>query len=196
MATTIKVVASTDDCCVGYDSAYFSATAAGFSAGYSSSSYKDWGSAARFLALNIPAGSTIDSAVLVLTARRDRAKVTVNTRIRCQKTGTPATFSDSADFDARSWTTAFVNWDAIAAWTTNTEYTSPDFKTCVQEVADLGAITDLVVLWDDFEKRSTQVTETERVGQSYNGSSAKAPQLVITFTPPVAAGRSQGHIIG
>lgn len=196
MATTYQVTAGLDDCYRVIDSDYWDTSEVSFSVGYYNATHPNAGAAARFLGLNIPAGSTINSAVLRLTAYVSLATTTVNTRLRCEKTGTPATFSTSANFDGRTWTTAKVNWDAVPAWIQDTEYDSPDIKACVQEIIDgVGAITDLVVLWDDFEKRSTQANGTRRLGTAYEESTTKAPQLVITYTPPVA-GRSQGYIIG
>ena len=183
---TFQISASTDDCYrVTNSNDLFGTGFVGFMVGYDTVTEQDYGSAARFLGLNIPSGSTIDGCVLIVTARVNRANNDVNTRIRCEKTGTPATFSTSGNFDGRTWTTAEVNWDTIAAWTDGVEYTSPEIKTCVQEIIDVpSSITDLSVLWDDFEERSTQVDTTTRVGQSYNGASGEAPQLTITFTPP------------
>ena len=80
--------------------------------------------------------------------------------------------------------TEFINWDGIAAWTHNVEYTSPDFKDVLQEVADLGAITHLVILWDDFEQRSDQVNSHYRNSHSYDDTPSKAPQLVVTYAAP------------
>jgi len=57
----------------------------------------------------------------------------------------------------------------------------------IQEVADLGAITHLVILWDDFEQRSDQVNSHYRNSHSYDSDTTRSPQLVITYTAPTTA---------
>ena len=176
---------STDDCTrntVATD--FFSATSSVCYLGYSSPSYPNRGSAARFINVYIPTGSTIVSASLILTARGSHTAIVVKSRIRAELNLTPVTFVDAADFDARTWTTEFINWDELEPWTANEEYESDDFADVIQEVADLGAITHLVILWDDFEQRSDQVNSHYRNSYSYDDSTTLCPQLVITYTLP------------
>ena len=194
---------STDDCTRNtVTTDFFSTTYSALYLGYSSPSYPSRGSAARFLNVAIPAGSTIVSAALILTARGSHTATVVKSRIRAELNLTPVTFVDVADFDARTWTTEFINWDAIDAWTADVEYTSPDFKDVLQEVADLGAITHLVILWDDFEQRSDQVNSHYRNSHSYDSDTTYCPQLLITYTEPakpvfpsVAAKMIEGKLI-
>jgi len=189
---TWQVTASTDDCVTGYVNATFSVIDTIFWAGYRDATRQDQSSAARFLNITIPAGVTIDSAYFVLTASSARTEATVNTRLRAEANVNPATFSDAIDFDARTWTTApaLVNWDAIPAWSVDesgADTTSPDIATLVQTVIDLpGWVSgkNIVILWDDFEERSTQADVTVRWAYSYNASTTKCPQLVITYTVP------------
>ncbi len=185
---TWQVAASADDCARTYiTTSYWSKITTYFYAGYDNNSNQDFGSAARFLNVTIPAGSTITLANLIVTCKQVTSATAVNTRLRAQADINPATFSDAADFDARTWTTAYVNWDAIPAWTLGTEYTSPDIKAAIQEVINLAnwaSGNPLTILWDDFQKRSTQVSGTERLSYSYDGSTTTAPKLVITYTPP------------
>ncbi len=182
---TWQVTANSDDCGRTYALDSWSIGITEFLTGYQQVARKDWGAAARFLNITIPTGSTIDSAVLVLTSRALDALNDVNTRIRAEANINPATFSTQGDFDARTWTTApaLVNWDAIPAWVAETEYTSPDISTLIQAVIDLGGWTSgnpIAILWDDFEQRSTAVNNTWRRAYSHNSSAAKAPKLVIT----------------
>ena len=179
------VGASSDDCFRSTDTKDYFSIGAGFFAGYYTASYKDSSSAARFLNVTIPVGATILSAKLKLIASYPRSSTIVNTRLRCEKNINPITFSDKVDFDARMWTTAFVNWDAIAAWTVEVEYESPDIKTCIQEVINLPSWASgnpMAVLWDDFEKRSTQADFTIRQAYSWDDNAAKAPKLYIEWT--------------
>lgn len=189
---TWRTGASSDDCfrnTITVD--YFSITGNEFGAGYTDASYGNFGCAGRFLNVNIPSRATIVSASLMLTCLLTAGQTAVNTRLRAELSVSPATFSNAANFDARTWTTAYMNWDAIPTWTKDVEYTSPTndgtryFKDIIQEVANLGAITHLVILWDDFQQRSTQAVNRFREGYSYNASTTKAPQLAITYTVPV-----------
>ncbi len=183
----VQVGASTDDCGRSTNSAnYFTLTEVQGYAGYYDASYQNNGSAYRFLNVTVPSGATIDTATITFTCLTARSTTTVNTRLRAEANINPATFSTSANFDARTWTTALVNWDAIAAWTAETEYTSPEIKTCIQEVIGLPSWASgnpMAILWDDFQERSTQSNLTRRESYSYDGSSAKAAKLHIEYTP-------------
>ena len=193
---TWQVAVSEDDCERIPTPNYWSTTY-NFAAGWTDATYVDYGGAARFLNVTIPSNATIISAYLELVAYYTRTATVVNTRLRAELNVAPATFSTAANFDARTWTTAYVNWDAIPAWTADEEYTSPDIKTCIQEVANLDAITHLVVLWDDFERRSTQgpVNQTWRSAYSYDISTTLAPYLIVTYTVnyPITTSLNMGY---
>ena len=182
---TWQVGASTDDCVRHFENSWFSTGVTFWRAGYWDSNSKACGGAARFLNVTIPAGSTIDSAYLVSTAERNDELGTTLNRLRAERNISPAAFSDATDFDARTWTTEYVYWDYIPYWTLDVEYTSPDIKACIQEVIDLPGWESgnpIVVIRDDFEKRSAQVSTSTRSAYSYDGSTAKAPKLVVTYT--------------
>lgn len=187
----IRVGALTDDAVIGYAASYFVHTDGRFRAGYEGpgATAIDLGSVARFLNITIPQGTTISTASLVLTGYYDRALNDVNTRLRAQDADDTVTFDDFADFDARSWTVA-VYWDSIAAWSIDEESadtTSPEIKTCIQEVIDRpgwSSGNSIVILWDDFEERSTVAASTSRWAYSYNGSTSKAPLLHIEYIVP------------
>ncbi len=179
---TWQVEAGTDDCAYRLSDGYWSTTYR-FRAGYYDSSYNKWGSAARFLNITIPAGTTITLANLVLTCYASNSGTIVKTRLRAQANINPATFSTAADFDARTWTTAYVYWDAIPAWVLDTEYTSPDIKACIQEVIGLSGWASgnpMAICWDDFQNRATAY----RDAYSYDLSTTQAPKLVITYAVP------------
>ncbi len=176
---------SSDDTIRAYDPSGWVVLSPGYYAGRDGAyiyALYDLGSGVRFRNIDIPSDSTIGVANLVLTARTSISNTVVNTRIRAESNLTPSGFGTSADFDARTWTTEYINWDAIAAWTKDVEYTTPDFAAVVQEVADLGEITHLVILWDDWEKRSTQSNGRVRIGYTYDSSPAKSPQLHIEYS--------------
>lgn len=157
----------------------------GMYTGYQTASYKYNGCAMRFQNVTIPADAVIDSAYITLRAMANRSGMVVNSRIRGQNSSNPAAFSTQADFDARTWLGTTVNWDNIEAWTAGNDYNSPDISTIIQTIIGLSGWVSgnsLVLCWDDFDGRSTAVTNTARQGTSYDGNSAYAPKLVITYT--------------
>ena len=187
---TWQVGASTDDCYRIPTPNYWATDYGHFQAGYVNSTYPDLGSAARFIDFTVPSGSTILTAILTLTCSSPQAKTAVNTRIRAEQNINSVTFSTKEDFDARTWTTAYINWDAIPAFVLDTEYNSSDFAAVVQEVIDLASWASgnpITILWDDFGKRSTQEIDANRPAYSYDSSTTKGPKLVVTYTVPLAA---------
>ena len=189
---TWQVGASTDDCTRRLITSTFSLTTASCDAGFSSDTAKQFGAGMRFLNITIPNAQVIDSAYLTLRCRTSRALTTCNTRISAEDVDDAITFADdSAAFDTR-WaarTTARVDWDAIAAWTANADYDSPEIKTVIQEIIDRGSWAsgnDIVIFWDDFADRSVPdaTYDAFRQAYSYNGSATYAPKLVITYTVP------------
>lgn len=168
--------------------------------GYSSSSYKGCGMAFRFLNVGIPAGATITASYLSFKASATKSMTTVNSKIRGQNSSTPATFSTQADFDARTWLATIAYWDSVPAWTLNQWYNSPDIAAVIQAIINLSGWASgnaLVLLWDDWDLRSTQSDDRQRNSWLYEQGSSEAPKLHIEYTPPGApAGRSFTCIIG
>lgn len=202
---TWQVEANSDDCYRGYNGAYWDIANASVGAGYWDINNQDVGAAFRFDNIAIPPGSTINSAYLSLYAYSDYAGDTVNTRIRAQLDADGITFSDAVDFDARAWTAEYMNWDAIGHWAADNWYDSPTddgvrhFKDIIQAVIDLAGWNSgqaIVIAWEDWQERSTQANGTNRIAEGHTHEADKAAKLVIAYTPPAAAGRSSGYIIG
>lgn len=169
---------------------YFSLTQTWTGAGFWNSDQKKFSGAFRFQTVAVPQGATITSAYLKITAGETNAVTTVNSKIRAEDVDDATTFSTKADFESRfpsQVTTATVNWEIISTWVYNTEYTSPDIKTVIQEVVDRSnwaSNNNMVVFWDDYDNRSFQVANAARRGYSYDGNSAKAAKLSISYTMP------------
>lgn len=182
-----QVIHSFDDCARRYHLSQFTVMDFRFFAGYDSSTRRDWGSAARFRDIQVPLNAILVSARLRLTCRSSGTLSTVNTRIRCQAADDPLMFSSEADFDGRTWTAARVNWDDIPIWSAGTEYESPDFAACVREVfarPGWAPGNSLVVLWDDWEERSTASINRLRQAESFDGDPALAPVLILQYVVP------------
>jgi hypothetical protein len=192
-----RVAASADDCYIQWSGAVWQIAALTTIyqiAGYGAATQQKAGGWMRFLALGIPQNSHACNMNVTFTCNVANANVDVNTRFTGQKSGTPDTFSDLADYQARRGTvvgganddyitTAQVDWDGMAAWVAETEYTSPELKTIAQEVFDNSAVTNMVVFWDDHDARGDQVNGHLRYAYSYNGSAAKAPLLTCNYIP-------------
>ncbi len=181
---TYQVSAGTDDCYRREEPNYWDLGYTKQWAGSESGSYYGYGGGMRFTNIIIEQGATIAEAHLIMTCRDATSDTVCNTRISAEDVDDPATFADnSGAFDSRyaNRTTAKVDWDSIGAWTTDTEYTSPELKTVIQEIVDRGGWAsgyDIVIFWEDFDNRSSH---GYRTAYAYDSSSAKAPKLVITI---------------
>lgn len=188
---TWQVGAVTDDCVRNYVNTSYWVTPALLYAGYISATYSGLGSASRFLNVTIPAGSTITLAQLKLVCYVTDTETVVNNRLRAEANINPLTFSTKEDFDARVWTT-HIHWDALPAWTLNEEYISPDIKACIQEVINLpgwASGNPMVVLRDDFELQSDQVSNHLRTAYDFADSSTKAAKLYVEYTEAVTTSK-------
>ncbi len=196
---TWQVGTSTDDNYIYWDGSQWVDWMEGpnFRAGYTTSAVYKQGGGARFTNVTIPQGAIIDQAYLTLRASESVSAATVNTVIIGEDTDDAATFSTVANYQARrgtvvggandnNITTASINWDAISAWTLNSDYNSPEIKTVIQEIVDRvgwASGNAMVLFWDDHAAGGTQSNYTYRSAYSYNGSTTYAPQLVVTYTP-------------
>lgn len=144
-----------------------------FHAGYEGYGWNGIGSAMRFLNVNIPQGAQITTAYFTGIAAQPDANVVVKTRIRGQLSPNSSKFLDGIpgrdDFDMRIWTDAYVNWDNIPSWEeaywNESVITSPDIKSCIQQIINLiGWVRGnaIVILWDDWQQRSTPSYQTYR----------------------------------
>lgn len=90
----------------------------------------------RFNNITIPKSSTINSATITMVARSDQINNTVNVTLKTEIADAPQTFSDYADFTARTRSTSFVEWNAIEAFAVGQTYTTPDLTPIIQEAID------------------------------------------------------------
>ncbi len=155
--------------------------------GYFGAGNLQYGCGIRFTNITIPKGSIITEAHLTLRARENDATAGVNSRISAEDVDNAPTFADSAAaYDTRyaARTTARVDWDNIAAWTAGLDYDSVDIKSVIQEIIDRVAWASgnaIAIFWEDYDDRSTHAADRLRNAQSYDGQSANAPKLDISF---------------
>lgn len=119
-----------------------------------------WSAGFIFRGIPIRQGATINSASLEVHAQAsggNKAKAKIRAYDADDYSGD---FNTEAEWDAifpGSLTTASVNWDNPAAWTSGTWYTSPDIKTVIQEIIDRPGWSknnDMVIFLDDYDERS------------------------------------------
>ena len=205
-AIDVSVGASTDDVRVDWSGSAWTVRLTNIYqlVGYETATQKQ-GGGMRFLNINIPVGSTIDNGtVLTLACSNGRTTTTVNSVIVGEKSASPATFSDLANYQARRGTvvggandtqitSASVAWNNIGDWSLGTSYNSPEIKTIIQEIVSLGTwagdgTDDIVIFWDDHAGNSTAVNGTVRLGASWDDTTYDPPLLHIEFTPPAGVG--------
>lgn len=133
-----------------------------------------------FRNLNIPQGATITSAYVQFTTDETNSGTT-NLTIRGENTNSAAAFSSSSyNISSRSFTSASVSWNNVAAWSSvgeaGTNQRTPNLSSIVQEIVNRGG-------WAVGNNLAIIINGTgERTAESYNGSSSKAPLLVVNYT--------------
>ncbi|GAG17665.1 unnamed protein product, partial [marine sediment metagenome] len=161
---------------------------------YSDVGRSRYSSGARFLAIDIPLGSTITTAYAefyVYHAGYDDLDCT----IYGNNVDDAKDFVDEADVDGRAKTAESVAWseDSLGiGWKGSTK----ELKAIIQEIIDRPgwvANQDMVILWI----HGSFAVLKECVARSWDGDPAEAPKLHIEYDPPAAppAGNSPGTII-
>ena len=90
-----------------------------------------------FHGVAVPQGATIATATVTLEAMSSTSG-TIYLDIYGEDADNTDDFDDESDYDARqaNKTSAKVDWDEDTAWTANTQYTSLDIKTIIQEIVN------------------------------------------------------------
>ena len=141
-----------------------------------------------FTSVPIPVGSTIDTVRLTFVAGASNGTNTCNLRIVMEDTGSAAAFTDTADYNARSLTTATADWNDVPDWTAGTTYTFPSsgaasttLADVIQEVvdrADWGGNGNLCFIIYD----NTASTNANRSIATDDNASYDAPKLDLWYT--------------
>lgn len=173
-------------CTLHANSGFASAVGGDYSAGTflytgdNSASFYDYLSYIRFTAVDIPAGSTIDSATLNLTAGT-LSSVVVITTVKAEAADNPAACSSAADTNARTLTSASVNWDP-SAWVVNTAYDSPDIAAVIQEVVNRNGWASGNAMQLFWSTRSTGWGGSTTLQGAYPDT-GNGPLLTVNYTP-------------
>lgn len=141
-------------------------------------------SAMRYTINDIPQGASINSAYIKFTAQETQTSGTPTGLIYAEDTDNASSIGTSDDYlTNRTATTAQVAWSSVGNWVAGQTYNSPDISSVIQEIVDRGG-------WAANNHLLLLVKGTaggQRSAHSYNGSSGSAPQLVVTWSQPIAA---------
>ncbi len=153
------------------------------------------GSGLRFAGVNIPEGASVTNAYLSFYAINPWGLPQIGgsgtkSKITGELSTSASTFSDLADYQARrgtivggannnNITTTQVNWDD-ATWTVSGWNNSPDISSVIQEIVDLGAVTNLGIFFDDHDNLSTSGNYVY-AANAYEAGASTAPKLHIEY---------------
>ena len=132
----------------------------------------------RFNNMVIPQGATITDAYIQFTVDETNSGTT-NLIIKGQDADNPGGFTTSNyNISNRTSTSASVNWSP-APWTSvgaaGADQRTPNLASVVQEIVNRSG-------WSPGNSMVMIIAGTgERTAESYNGSSSKAPLLVVTY---------------
>jgi hypothetical protein len=137
----------------------------------------------RFDGIALPAGASIQSAYVQFTAEQSESGAADYTIVG-QLSDAAATFTTTDnDITNRTPVTASVNWSP-AAWNANdagAAQATADLSALIQELVDLPG-------WSTSSAVVLRITGTgARTAKSFDGSSAQAAQLIVTFDTTVTA---------
>ena len=133
----------------------------------------------RFTGVNVPKGALITNAYIRFRAVAADSPNTnnnpANLTIRGQAADNPTTFTTTDnDISSRPTTSALSAWTP-PAWTTGTDYNTPDIKSVVQEIVDRNG-------WAANQSMVFIITGSgSRSAASYDGSTTTAPLLHIEW---------------
>jgi hypothetical protein len=189
-AIDVRVSSSTDDMCQYYPMGGTSFNTDTVSLGYNTT-YLYTGF--RFQNVNIPQGSTINNAYLILTPKQSYASGSLMVYMYGMKSVNRPTFStDVASTDSvynqyLHTKTTQVMWTTHAAATADQPHSSPSIKNVIQQIVGLSN-------WNISSKalmlilRSNTSATFKRDFHAFDSDPAKAPLLRIEYTPPPPSG--------
>ena len=137
----------------------------------------------RFTLVDIPQGSTIDTAYLIFRSKGDNGGTTCNVLLDANDADTAVAPTSAADGNGKDRTTENAPWNSIPAWSYLEVVNSPSIVSPVQEVINrpgwvaLNAL--MIFAWNNGSDNLAY-----RQSESYEETTVYCPQLVVTFSPP------------
>jgi hypothetical protein len=156
-----------------------------FGTGSGAAVRKEW---ARFTSVAIANAATIDLANFVYTGLFGETTA-VEFKSRANDIDDAVAPTSNAEYDALTLTTAGVDWDFSTTWTDNSEFTSVDIKTVIQEVVDRGSWASGNALMTMMQN-DQGAANRRRSPHSYENDTAAAPKLNVDFTAVAGVAQS------
>jgi hypothetical protein len=173
------VTAQTDDCLI--TGTTINTANIRISAGLETNWLFVYRSGMRFQNVAVPQGATITVAYITYTAALLGVKAVI-LKIYGEDADDTSTFSDLADYEGRTRTSAGVTGWSPGDWSVDSEYNSPSITTIIQEIVDRAGWVSgnaMTFFWED-----NGTTSGNRNAYGYKGSTTKCAKLHIEYTVP------------
>lgn len=131
--------------------------------------------AVRFNGIDVPQGAAISSAYIEFTSEANKTG-SYSITIEGVDVNNASTFSNSQNLNSLNRTSEDATWVGSNAWSTDETYNTPSLALVVQEIVDRGG-------WSSGNSMAfiLDANSGDRDAYSYDGSSSKAPRLVIEY---------------
>lgn len=132
----------------------------------------------RFSGLSIPKGATITNAYVEFTTKETTWKEATNLSLWAEDVDNSVTFTSTKNsISSRPKTISSVTWNNLPVWSiSSAKQPTPDLSTLVQQVVNRPG-------WTLGNALSIIINGLgHRTPYSFDGSSANAPKLVVTYT--------------
>lgn len=142
----------------------------------------------RARGVDIPQGATILSAFLELVASSNSINEPANLILYGEDADNAAGFTNKANFQARTRTSAYVPWSNVPTWATGQVYQTPDITTLIQEIvnrAGWASGNDLVIFIQDNASGANAI----RAAAAYDDPIYREPRLYVTYQLAQTLGR-------
>jgi hypothetical protein len=174
--TTFQVTSSSDD--VNEDGSTYSSNSATIWIGNGSSASSSF-TGLRFTNISVPSGATITSARLKVYSSQSQW-LSIKFSMAGELTPGSATFSSTSKPSQRTLTVQKINHNSNVSWSANTWYLLDEIAPVVQEIVNQSG-------WQSGNSLSIILKGTgsawgRKFFTSWDGSSANAPMLVITYS--------------
>lgn len=148
--------------------------------GYYNLTYGSTNCFMRYTNVTIPQGATISAAYLTHKCYNSLSTTTVNGKISAVDEDNATAPTDYASAEAKTRTTASVNWNNVAAWTADANYQSPSIVTVIQEIVNrVGWASGNALIIYIEDNSSTESNNTIRSSYAYDANYNPAESVIL-----------------
>lgn len=145
----------------------------------------------RFTNVTVPHGATVNSASAVFTCYAASVVDGVNLNIYANAEDDAVAPTSTATCEAKTQTTAVVNWAFDTDWAINSEYTTPDIAAIIQEVVNrAGWVSGNAIMV--IVRDNNSAVDARRASYDYTNTPGKSAKLNITYSVTVGGGSTGG----